>query len=160
MRRFINIKSGALLSAPLLISLVGLRNPIGEHVHNQIRIGSVICPEVNCKVMRTVHAFVHHKYFGFNKGAFTGLEYHRTDGQLRRSASLQNFDIRRFLETQCARARIGDFDGKGFIGVVLYIAVINGLLIHCDGWCSAATTTLIGEEECGYYQQSTANRYK
>jgi hypothetical protein len=80
MSSLINIKSGALKSAPLLLSLAGLRNPIGEHVHNQIRIGGVICLEIHSEVMWAIHACVHHEYSGFNNGAFAWFEDHRTDG--------------------------------------------------------------------------------
>ncbi len=57
-----------------------LWNPIGQHVHNQIRICGVIRFEMNPKVVRTIHAFVHHEDTGFNDRAFARFEYHRTDG--------------------------------------------------------------------------------
>jgi hypothetical protein len=28
----------------------------------------------------SIHAFMHHKYTGFNRCTFAGFEYHRTDG--------------------------------------------------------------------------------
>jgi len=114
---------------------------------------------MNLEVMRTVHTCVHHEDAGLDNCAFTGLEYHRTDGYLRRSAPLQYFNVRSFLETQCAVACIGDFYGKSFIDAKFHIAKIDLLLIHRDGGRSAAISTLICEEERSY-QQNTANRYK
>jgi len=67
---------------------------------------------MNCKVMWTVHAFVHHEDTGLNSCAFARSEYHRTDGQLRRSASLEDFDVWLILEAQCSITRIGDLDLK------------------------------------------------
>ncbi|MHB8777171.1 MAG: hypothetical protein ACYC6R_05335 [Anaerolineales bacterium] len=55
---------------------------------------------MNCKIMRTVHAFVHHEDAGFNERAFARLDDHRTDGQFGRSASLQYLDVRYSFETQ------------------------------------------------------------
>jgi len=103
---------------------------------------------MHCEIVLTSHAFMHHEDAGFNNCAFARLEYHRTDGQLRRSAPLHDFDVRRFLETQCACASVGDFNGEGFIGVVFYIAVVNLLLIRCDGGRPAAiAAALVGEQE-------------
>ena len=98
--------------------------------------------------MRTVHAFMHHKGAGFNNRAFTGLEYHRTDGQLRRSAALQNFDKRFFLEAQCAISCVGDLDGKCLFDSELDITIIDLLLIHCDGGRSTTAALIGGEENC------------
>jgi hypothetical protein len=50
--------------------------------------------------MRSIHTFMHHEHTGFNCGAFARLEYHRTDGEFGRSASLQDFDVWLFLEPQ------------------------------------------------------------
>jgi hypothetical protein len=77
---------------------------------------------MNPKIMRTVHAFVHHEDTGFNNRAFTGFEYHRTDGKLRRSASLQYFNVWFFFEAQYAVACVGDFNSKGFFHVKFHIA--------------------------------------
>ena len=76
-----------------------LRYPIGQYVHNQIGICRIVRLEMNPKVMRTVHAFVHHEDTGFNDRAFARIEYHRTDGQLRRSAPLQYFNVRFIFES-------------------------------------------------------------
>ena len=100
--------------------------------------------------MRAVHALVHHEHAGFKNRALTGLENHRTDGEFRRSASLHDFDVWLFLEAQCAAPGISDFDGKSLIGIEFHVAVLDLLLIHCDG-CGPApiTATSIGEEDCG-----------
>jgi hypothetical protein len=60
--------------------------------------------------MLSIHAGVHHKDAGLNGCAFTGLEDHRTDGQIGRSASLQYFDERVLLETQRPGTGVGDLD--------------------------------------------------
>ena len=49
-------------------------------MNDEIGIGWIIGFEMNGIVMRTIHAWVHHEDAGFNLSAFTGLEYHRTDG--------------------------------------------------------------------------------
>jgi hypothetical protein len=58
--------------------------------------------------MRAVHTCVHHENGRLNRSAFTGLEYHRTDGQVGRSTPLAHFDVRLFLEPERAIADIGD----------------------------------------------------
>jgi hypothetical protein len=35
---------------------------------------------MNCEIMRSIHAFVHHEFIGLYDCAFTRLENHRTDG--------------------------------------------------------------------------------
>jgi len=135
-----------------------LRNPIGQYIYNQIRVFRIICFQMHSKVVRTIHAFVHHEDAGFNDRAFAGLEYHRTDGQVRRSAALQYFDVRVFLEAQRAIACVGDFDGKGFIDAEFHITIIDLLLIYSDGWNSIPiATALIGKEECSHDQQDAAH---
>ena len=81
-----------------LASFKFLWNPIGQHIYNQIRACRVVRFQMNCKIMWTIHTFMHHENAGFDNRTFTGLEYHRTDGQLRRSAPLQHLDVRFFLE--------------------------------------------------------------
>ena len=122
--------------------------PVRQHIHDHVWIVRVIRFQVNRKIMRTVHAFVHHENAGLDNCAFSGFEYHRTDGQLRRSAPLQHFDIRVFLETQRAITSIGHLDSKCFFHAEFNIAVINSLLIHCDGWC-ATTIPITCEQEYG-----------
>jgi hypothetical protein len=60
--------------------------------------------------MGSIHAFVHHENSGFDRGAFTGFECHRTDGQFGRSAPLQYFDVGLFREAERARPGIGHLD--------------------------------------------------
>jgi hypothetical protein len=92
---------------------------------------------------------VHHKHTGFDDRAFAGLEYHRTDGQFGRSAPLDNFDIRFFFEAQGTRTRVGDLDLKGQTGAKVLVAIIDFLLIHCDGWRASAVATQLGKQERG-----------
>ena len=67
---------------------------------------------MNCKVMGSIHAFMHHELIGLYDRAFTWFENHRTDGEFRRSAPLHNFDIRLLFETQGSIAGVGYFDGN------------------------------------------------
>ena len=62
--------------------------------------------------MRAAHTCVHHKDRGLNRGAFTGLEYHRTDGQAGRSTPLAHFDVGLFSETERAVAGVRHFNCK------------------------------------------------
>ena len=115
---------------------------------------------MNPEIVRTVHAFMHRENTGFNDRAFARFEYHRTDGKLRRSAPLQYFDVRLFLEPQGAIACVSDFDRKGFFHVEFHIAVINLLLIHCYGWDSTAIPTApISKKESGNDQQNTTDSH-
>ncbi len=68
-------------------------------MYNEVRILGIIGLQVHGIIMRTIHAGMHHEDARFNRGAFTRIECHRTDGQIRGSASLQDFDIRLLLET-------------------------------------------------------------
>jgi hypothetical protein len=52
-------------------SLLGY--PIGQHIHDQIRSLGVIRFEMHRKVVRPIHAFVHHENTGLDDRAFTGL---------------------------------------------------------------------------------------
>jgi hypothetical protein len=113
-------------------------------------------------IVWSVHAFVHHEYTGLDCGAFTRLEYHRTDGQLRRSAPLQYFNVGIFFEAQSPVTGVGDFDGKGFVRVELYGAKVDFLLIHRDGWSSTriSPAALIRKEKRGRDQEEAAKYHK
>ncbi len=135
--------------------------PVGQHVHNQIWILSIVRLQMHRKVMRTIHTFVHHENAGLDRSAFAGLENHRTDGQIGRSASLQYFNVGLVFEAQRTRACVGDLDGKGFVHAKLHITKINLLLIDGNGWCSAASiATLSGEEESGDHHEHATQRYQ
>jgi hypothetical protein len=79
-------------------------------MHNQIGGFGVVSHEMNGIIMLSVHAGVHHEDAGFYGCTFTGFEDHRTDSQFRRSAPLQNFDIRFLFETNDAIAGVGNCD--------------------------------------------------
>ncbi len=49
-------------------------------MHDLISVLWIIGLEMNCIIVGSIHAGMHHKDTGFNCGAFTRLEYHRTDG--------------------------------------------------------------------------------
>ena len=97
---------------PPFDSSLWLWNPVREYVHHQIRIIRIIRLKMNCEVVWSVHTLVHHELTGLNSGAFTGFESHRTDGELRRSAALHDFDVGLFLEAQGSIACVGNLDGK------------------------------------------------
>jgi hypothetical protein len=67
-------------------------------MYHQVRIGWIIRYKMDCKIMWPIHPFVHCEGNRSNDRAFTGLENHRTDGQVRRSAPLHNFDIGIFFK--------------------------------------------------------------
>ena len=79
-------------------SIEALWAPVRYYMHYKIRILWIICLEMDCIVMGSIHPRMHHKDTGFNRCTFAGLEDHRTDGQFRRSTSLYDFDVRLFLE--------------------------------------------------------------
>ena len=47
---------------------------------DKIRVGWIIGLQMHGIIVLPIHAWMHHEDSGFNCGAFTGLEYHRTDG--------------------------------------------------------------------------------
>jgi hypothetical protein len=49
-------------------------------MHYKIWLGWVIGFKMNAIIVLAIHAGVHHENGGFNRCAFAGLEYHRTDG--------------------------------------------------------------------------------
>jgi hypothetical protein len=49
-------------------------------VDHEIGIAWIIRFQVYGIVMLAIHAWMHHEDAGVNLSAFTGLEYHRTDG--------------------------------------------------------------------------------
>ncbi len=89
---------GVTASGQVCSVIVSLLDPIRNHIHNHIGLNRIIGDEMYCKVVRAIHAFVHHKDAGFNRGAFTGLKDHRTDGQLGWSAPLHDFDVGNLCE--------------------------------------------------------------
>jgi len=96
--------------------------------------------------MRPVHPWMHHENGGFDVGAFARLQGHRTDGQVRRSAPLQDFDVRLLFEPQDTIAGIRDLDAEGLVGTELDVPVIDLLLVDCDLRCTAAA---VCQEERG-----------
>jgi hypothetical protein len=119
------------------------RDPIGKDVHDQIGVNRIIADEVDCKIMWTIHAFVHHEGCGFYRGAFSWIEDHRTDGQIRRSTPLQYLDEGLFLEAQDPVTSVGDLDGEDFWIVEFYIPIIDLLLIHSQNWGTATGILLL-----------------
>jgi hypothetical protein len=57
-----------------------LWSPIGHYMDDQIGVGWIIGLQMDRIVVLPIHARVHHEDTGFYCGAFTGLDYHRTDG--------------------------------------------------------------------------------
>ncbi len=81
-------------------------------MHDQIAVPWIIGLKMDGVIMRSIHTGVHHENAGFDCRAFTGLENHRTDGQFRRSATLQHFDVGLLFEAQRSIPGIGDLDSK------------------------------------------------
>src|SRR5215217_5417283 len=107
---------------------------------NKIRVGRVVGLQMYGIVVWTIHARMHHENTGFNSCALTRLEYHRTDGQVGRSAPLQYFNVRFFLELQGTLPVVGDGEGELTVFTELNITVINFGLIH--GKCGYATAVI------------------
>ena len=118
-------------------------------MHNQISVGWIIGLEMNGIVMRSIHPFMHHEDTGFNCGGLTGLKYHRTDGQFGRSASLQYFNVRLFLEPQRTVTRIGDLKGELAILAKSHKSIVDLVLIHFDGRRSTTASTASGKYHGG-----------
>ena len=107
-----------------------LRNPVGQDGNNLIRLVRVIGLQMDRKLVRAVHACVHHKNGRSNGGAFARFEYHRTDGQVGRSTALAHFDVGLFFEPERAIAGVGDLDLEGQVGVQRNLTVVDDLLIY------------------------------
>jgi len=97
---------------------------------DEIRVLRIIRFEVHSVIMLSIHAWMHHENAGFDYSAFTGLEYHRTDGQVGRSASLQYFDVWLFAKAQCTVPSVSDPEGELAILAKLHIAIVNLALIY------------------------------
>jgi len=54
---------------------------------------------MHLEIMHSIHAGVHHELH-FESGRLSWFEGHRTDGWCGRSASLDDFNVRRFGKTQ------------------------------------------------------------
>jgi hypothetical protein len=126
-------------------------------MHNQIWICWVIRHEMHSIIMLSIHAGVHHEDAGFDGSAFAGPEDHRTDGQLGRSASLQNFDAWLPFEAQYTIAGVGDFDREGFVVAKLDVAIVDFLLVHNDpGSPATIPAASVGKQERGGDDQYSA----
>src|SRR5690349_10752298 len=111
---------------------------------------------MHAKVVRSGHAFMHHEDSRLDHSAFTWLQDHRTDGQFRRSAPLQHFDIWLLFEAQCTITAVGDLDGKLACLTEFNIAIINLILIDSNGWCAATCRIVSCEQDCSEEQHSTS----
>jgi hypothetical protein len=114
---------------------------------------------MNGIVVFPVHAGVHHENRGFNVSAFAGFECHRTDGQIRRSAPLQYFDIWFLLKAQEPITAVRDFDFELPVLTEFDITVVNGWLVHQDLWRPVPTTAFIGKKEGSHNKEKTAQYY-
>jgi hypothetical protein len=65
---------------PVLIPASMLRAPIRNYVHYHVGLVGIIREEMDCKIVRPIHSFVHREGSRFYDRTFTGLENHRTDG--------------------------------------------------------------------------------
>lgn len=129
-------------------------------MHNQVGIFWVICYEMHRIIVFSVHAWVHHEDAGCDVRALAGLEDHRTDGQLGRSASLQNFDIRLLFEAQPAVAVVGDFDPERSVLAKFDIPVVDVLLVNSDpGRPTGIPAAPAGNQERSQHQQDAAQGY-
>lgn len=79
-------------------------------MHNEVGVLGIVCHEMHGEIVRAIHAAVHYEVAGGDRRAFSGFEDHRTDGQIGRSATLQDLDIRPLGETQFGAADIGHLE--------------------------------------------------
>jgi hypothetical protein len=68
-------------------------------MHHRIGCGGIIRLQMHREVVRSLHTGMHHEDARMNGSAFAGFEHHRTDGQLRRSTSIHDFDVGFVFET-------------------------------------------------------------
>jgi hypothetical protein len=68
-----NRNSGEFYRLAAVLIHTDLWDPVGQYVHHQVRVIGIIRFEMNTKVVRTVHALVHHEDTGFNDCAFARL---------------------------------------------------------------------------------------
>jgi hypothetical protein len=126
-------------------------------MNNQICVPGIIGHKVNRVFMLAVHARMHHKDAGFYGCAFAGFEDHRTDGQIGRSASLQDFDIRILFKTQRPIAGVGNIYFKLFVIPEWDIAIVDLCLVNGDhGGAASVPTSAVGEQEYGSDQEDRA----
>ncbi len=136
----LHVRKAALCVLPTCLgSVIGLRPPTRHYVHDKIRIHDVVGLEMHSIIMRSTHPRVHHERARLDVGALARLQDHRTDGQCRRSAPLQDFNIRLLAETQDSIADIGNLDPERLIITKLHVALIDFGRIHDDVRCSTRT---------------------
>jgi hypothetical protein len=68
-------------------------------VYDEVRVLGIVCRKMHGKIVRAAHTLMHHEIAGGNCRAFSGTEDHRTDGQIGRSTTRQDLDIRLLAET-------------------------------------------------------------
>ena len=112
----------------VVLALLG--SPIGDYIYNQVGVVRVIRDQMHSEIVRPIHAFMHHEHSRLYYCAFTGLQYHRTDGQFGRSAPLQDFDVGLLFEAQRTVTGICDLDGELPGLTELHVSIVNPFLIH------------------------------
>lgn len=112
------------------VSQEDLWHPVRKDLHFFRWLHRIIRYEMHTKIMVSIHACMHHKDRGCDRGAFTGLKDHRTDGQLGRSAPLPDLNIGWFLEPQGRVASVGNRDRECKRCVQPDITKIDDVLIH------------------------------
>jgi hypothetical protein len=69
--------------------------PVGKDLDYLIGLGGIIRLEVQAEIMLPTHPTVHHVLHPY-RSSLTWVEDHRTDGRIRRSTALRNFNRRLF----------------------------------------------------------------
>jgi len=93
-----------------MILQADLWHPVGDYGQDALGLLRVIAGYVDTEVVEAAHVAVHHELHREGR-AFTGVEGHRTDGWIGRSAPRGNFDIRLVGEAQGLISHVGQGEG-------------------------------------------------
>ena len=81
-------------------------HPVRENFYCFLGLLWIIRHQVYPEIVFAAHVTMHHELHG-QRGLFTRIEDHRTDGRCRRSTSLNHFDIGLLGKTQWLIADVG-----------------------------------------------------
>lgn len=122
---------GSAVLSPAVLNY--LLHPIRKHGYDHIRLRGVIGGQVQTEIMQTAHIPVHRIFHG-DKSALTWLENHRTDGCVRRSTPLNEFDIRVIGKPQRLIPDIGHLHPGSDHRPQLDFAIVDPLLVYSQRW--------------------------
>lgn len=105
-----------------------LLHPVGDHVERLLALGRVVRLEMHAEEVFASHAAVHHELHRECR-RLAGIECHRTDDRVGRSAALHDFDVRGLRDLQGLVAGITEHErGLGRVAQ-LDVAEIDHLVV-------------------------------